>query len=79
MTVETIREIEQKPVRYLIFPEYGVLRLGTDFDQTMGSYLTAHDRRAKVLAPNYVGLGEWNAYVWERIPEGESQLLASKP
>src|SRR6266576_3859269 len=43
MTEETIREIAEKRVRYLVwsnvlFPEYGVLRFGTDFDQTMGSY-----------------------------------------
>lgn len=84
MTEETIREIEQKPVRYLIwsnrlFPEYGVPRFGTDFDQTIGGYFTSHYRRAEVLAPNYVRLGEWNAYVWERIPESKSQSPAAKP
>jgi hypothetical protein len=84
MTEETVRQIEQKPVRYLIwsnrlFPEYGVLRFGTDFDQMMGGYLASHYRRAEVLAPNYVRLGEWNAYVWERIPESESQSPSSKP
>jgi hypothetical protein len=84
MTEETVREIEQKPVRYLIwsnrlFPEYGVLRFGTDFDQTMGAYLTSHYRRKEVLTPNYVRLGEWNAYVWERIPEAESPSRSVKP
>jgi hypothetical protein len=84
MTEETIRQIEQKPVRYLIwstrlFPEYGVLRFGTDFDQTMGRYLTTHYRRTEHLAPNSVRLGEWNAYVWERVPEAEYQLRAVKP
>ena len=84
MTEETVLQIEQKPVRYLIwstrlFPEYGVLRFGTDFDQTMGSYLTSHYRRTTPLAPNSVRLGEWNAYLWERIPEAESQSRAEKP
>lgn len=84
MTEETIREIEQKPVRYLIwsnrlFPEYGVLRFGTDFDQTIGGYFTSHYRMAKVLAPDYVQLGQWNAYVWERIPEEKSQGLRRSP
>ena len=37
MTEETIREIDEKRVRYLVwsnrlFPEYGVLRFGTDFE-----------------------------------------------
>jgi hypothetical protein len=84
MTEETISQIEQKPVRYLIwstrlFPEYGVLRFGTDFDQTMGRYLTSHYRRTEHLAPNSVRLGEWNAHVWERIPEAESPSRAVKP
>lgn len=84
MTDETIREMEQKPVRYLIwsnrlFPEYGVLRFGTDFDQTMGSYLTTHYRRAEVLAPDFVQLGQWNAYVWERIPEKISPVPVKSP
>jgi hypothetical protein len=84
MTEETVRQIEQKPVRYLIwstrlFPEYGVLRFGTDFDQTMGNYLTSHYRRTAPLAPNSVRLGEWNAYLWERIPEAVSPPRAEKP
>lgn len=83
MTEETIREIAEKRVRYLVwsnglFPEYGVLRFGTDFDQTMGSYLTSHYRRTVVLSPNYVRLGEGNAYIWERIPESESQSPGSR-
>ena len=78
MTDETIRELERKPVRYLIwsnrlFPEYGVLRFGTDFDQTLGEYLFSHYRRVGPLSPAPVSLGDWNAYVWERIPEGVPQ------
>jgi hypothetical protein len=74
MTDETIQQIERNHVRYLIwsnrvFPEYGVLRFGTDFDQTIGSYLTSHYRRIGPLRPNPVALGEWNAYVWERKAE----------
>ena len=71
MTGEVIKDLERNNVRYLIwsnrlYPEYGVLRFGVDFDQEMGDYLTSHYRRREVLAPNYVRLGEWNAYVWER-------------
>jgi len=83
MTEETIRQIEEKRVQYLIwsnriFPEYGVPRFGTDFDQTLGKYLTTHYRRAGPLVPGYVKLGEWDAYVWERIPK-EAPMPASKP
>ena len=71
MVDETIQQIERNHVRYLIwsnriFPEYGVPRFGTDFDQAMGSYLTSHYRRIRPLSTNPVVLGEWNAYVWER-------------
>jgi hypothetical protein len=74
MTGEVIKDLERNNVRYLIwsnriYPEYGVPRFGVDFDQTMGAYLTSHYRRVQVLAPNYVRLGEWNAYVWERNGE----------
>jgi hypothetical protein len=71
MTDETIQQIERNHVRYLIwsnriFPEYGVPRIGTDFDQAMGSYLTSHYRRVRPVSPKPVVLGEWNAYIWER-------------
>jgi hypothetical protein len=74
MADETIQQIERNHVRYLIwsnrlFPEYGVLRFGTDFDQTLGAYLFAHYRRVGPVTPAPVRLGEWNAYIWERIPE----------
>jgi hypothetical protein len=74
MIGEVIKDLERNNVRYLIwsnriYPEYGVLRFGVDFDQTMGAYFTSHYRRAEVLAPNSVRLGEWNAYVWERNEE----------
>jgi hypothetical protein len=78
MTDETIQQIERNHVRYLIwsnrlFPEYGVLRFGIDFDQTLGAYLFAHYRRVGPLTPAPVRLGEWNAFVWERIPEASAK------
>src|SRR6266513_816271 len=47
MTGEVIKDLEQNNVRYLIwsnrlYPEYGALRFGVDFDQEMGVYLTSH-------------------------------------
>jgi hypothetical protein len=78
MTDETIQQFKRNHVRYLIwsnrlFPEYGALRFGTDFDQTLGAYLFAHYRRVGPLTPAPVRLGEWNAFVWERIPEASAK------
>ncbi|PYU62164.1 MAG: hypothetical protein DMG55_04890 [Acidobacteria bacterium] len=74
MTKELIHEVEAKNVRYLIwsnriFWEYGVPRFGVDFDKTFGDYLISHYRRVGRVSPAPVRLGEWNAYIWERIPE----------
>jgi len=76
MTDELLQEIEHGNVRYLlwsnrIFPEGGGLRLGVDFDQTMGNYLFSHYRRVGPLTPSRVSFGEWTAFVWERKPENE--------
>jgi len=86
MTEETIQQIERNNVRYLIwsnrlFPEYGVLRFGTDFDQTLGAYLFAHYHRVGPLSAAPARLGEWNAYIWERIPQSNSRKAesSSKP
>jgi hypothetical protein len=70
MTDEVIEGIERKHIRYLIwsnrlFPEYGVLRFGTDFDQTLGRYLMTHYHRVGPLLPEPVALGDWNAQIWE--------------
>ncbi len=78
MADETIQQIERNQVRHLIwsnrlFPEYGVLRFGTDFDQELGAYLLAHYRRAGPVTSAPVRFGEWNAYIWERIPEANAR------
>lgn len=78
MTNETIQQIERNHVRYLIwsnrlFPEYHVLRFGTDFDQALGAYLFAHYRKVGPLSPAPVRLGEWTAFIWERIPEAPAK------
>jgi hypothetical protein len=74
MTDDVIGQIERKQIRYLIwsnriFPEYGVLRFGTDFDQTLGNYLRAHYHRARPLLPQPVSLGDWTAEIWQRNAE----------
>jgi hypothetical protein len=78
MTDEMIEQIEKKPVRYLIwsnrtYPEYKVLRFGVDFDQTLGHYLLSHYHRVRLLLPDPVPFGEWNAYVWERNSDAKPQ------
>jgi len=78
MTNETIQEIEQKQVKYLlwsnrIFPEYGVPIFGRDFDREVGEYLTSHYRRVGPVGPITDPPWEWNAVVWERKPDARSQ------
>jgi hypothetical protein len=70
MTDEMIREIDQKPVSYLIwsnrtFYEYGVPVFGTDFDQEIGDYLKSHFHRVARLTPGG-NSGGWSADLWER-------------
>ena len=77
MTDDVIRQIESKNVRYLLwsnrsFPDYGVPRFGTDFDQTLGSYLTSHYRRVGLLAPNSDLDWQLQFTLWERKAEPEN-------
>jgi hypothetical protein len=74
MTMDTLREIERKHVRYLLwsnrrFDEYGVSVFGRDFDQDLGAYFTSHYRRVGPVAPNH----RWRADVWERRPDAPFQ------
>jgi len=76
MTAETIQQIEQKPVRYLVwsnrvFPEYGAPVFGTDFDQSLGDYLKAHYRAVRPLITSTDSTLHWTAYIWIRSPETE--------
>jgi hypothetical protein len=78
MTDDMIREIDQKPVSYLIwsnrtFPEYEVPVFGKDFDQEVGDYLKSRYRPVGPLIPNADPDSGWTAVVWERKPEGELQ------
>jgi hypothetical protein len=71
MTDDMIREIDQKPVRYLLwsnrtFPEYGVPVFGKDFDREVGEYLKSRYRPIGSLIPNAGNSWEWTAVVWER-------------
>jgi hypothetical protein len=75
MTEETIRQIEEKPVGYLLwsnrtYPDYGAPVFGKDFDQAIGDDLKAHYRRAGLLVPDsYL---DWQVIftAWERKPAG---------
>jgi len=80
MTDDTIREIEKKPVRYLLwsnrtFMEFGVPIFGKDFDQQLGDYLRTHYRPVRRLVPITGSMWGWTAFIWERKPE--SELLPS--
>jgi len=70
MTEKMIREIDQKPVRYLlwsnrIFPEFGTPVFGKDFNQDIGDYFAANYHRVGPLLP-ISDYRYWNAVVWER-------------
>jgi hypothetical protein len=74
MVDDTIQEIDQKRVQYLlwsnrVFPEFGVPVFGKDFDRRLGDYLKSHYRRVGRLAPDTGAYWEWTAFVWERKPE----------
>jgi hypothetical protein len=76
MTDEMIREIDRKPVRYVLwsnrtFSEFGVPVFGKDFDREIGDYLKSHYRRVGSLIPNKGSYVEWTAVVWERKQEAE--------
>ena len=84
MTDEVIREIERKPVQYLLwsnrtFPDYGVPRFGTDFDRTLGDYLTSHYRRVGPLVPGSDLDWQVNFTLWERIPESARRSWKPSP
>jgi hypothetical protein len=73
MTEATIREIDQKPVRYLLwsnrtFAEYGVPIFGRDFNQELGAYLKSHYQFVGPLTPP-TSMWNWSATVWERKQE----------
>ena len=72
MTEDTIREIDRKAVRYVLwsnrrFPDYGVPEFGVDFDQTLGNYLTSHYRRVGPLVPDGSAVDWLTRFtLWER-------------
>jgi hypothetical protein len=70
MTDDTIREIERKHVRYLLwsnrtFEDFGTPIFGTDFDREIGDYFRSRYRRLGPLTAAH----EWRADVWERRPD----------
>jgi hypothetical protein len=74
MADELIREIDTQRIPYLIwsnriFPEYGVPVFGVNFDRPLGTYLKSHYRRVELVTDSPITLGEWNAYIWERVPD----------
>jgi len=77
MTRDVIREIERKPVSYLLwsnrsFSEYGATTFGTDFDQELGNYLTSHYRPVGPLVPDSDLDWQLRFTLWERKPAPHS-------
>jgi hypothetical protein len=74
MTDETIQQIAEQPVRYLIwsnrtYPDYGAPVFGKDYDQVLGNYLTSHYHRVGLLAPDSYLDWETIFTLWERKPD----------
>ena len=70
MTEETLQEIRQKQVRYVIwsnrmFPEYGTAEFGVDFNQPIGQYLKSAYRPLQTIGEDG-GTDTWSAVIWER-------------
>jgi hypothetical protein len=81
MTEETIRQIREQPVEYLIwsnrtYPDYGAPVFGKDFDQTIGDYLTSHYQRIGPLVPGS-SLGWQTSFtLWRRKTD---ETVGAKP
>jgi hypothetical protein len=80
MTEDTIREIDKKPVRYLLwsnrtFSEFGVPFFGKDFDREVGDYLKSHYRKVGPIIPFTGSFWDWTAVVWERKSDEEIKQL----
>jgi hypothetical protein len=78
MTRDTIQEIDDKRVDYLLwsnraFPEFGVPNFGEDFDREVGEYLKSHYRPIGPLLPDRDNGKKWTAVIWERKSESESR------
>jgi len=70
MVNDTIQEIEQKPVRYLLwsnrtYPDFETPEFGVDFDVPLGDYLRANYRAVGPLVSK-TAPGKWRATIWER-------------
>lgn len=73
VTEETIREIEQGNVKYLLwsnrnYSDYGVPRFAEDYAPELGNYLKAHYRNKGPLVPNSDLDWETRFDLWQRIP-----------
>jgi len=75
MTDKLLRELAANPPRYLLwsnrlFPEYGAMQFGKDFDRPLGDFLKAHYHRIGLLPPHSGSYMDWHASLWERNPDG---------
>lgn len=71
MTEEVVAGIDRQRVRYLLwsnrtFPDYGAPIFGSDYDRTLGSYLTSHYHRVGPLVPHSDLSWQTAFTLWER-------------
>jgi hypothetical protein len=71
MVDDTIREIERKPVRYLLwsnrkYPDFQTPVFGVDFDIPLGDYFRANYHPVGPLMPEPAAGTKWRATIWER-------------
>jgi len=71
MVDDTIREIERKPVRYLLwsnrtYPDFQTPVFGVDFDVPLGDYFRANYYPVGPLMPKTAAGPKWQATIWER-------------
>jgi hypothetical protein len=71
MTEKTLREIDRKPVQYVLwsnrsFRESGGPVFGIDFNHEIGDYIRANFHPIGPIAPPSDADGAWMATVWER-------------
>jgi hypothetical protein len=78
MTADVLNQIEEKPVRFLIwssrtYSEYGAPVFGKDFNQDLGEYLASRYHPVGAFVPHSDPRSQANFTLWERNSESAAQ------
>ena len=78
MVDDTIREIERRPVRYLLwsnrtYPDFETPVFGVDFDIPLGDYFRANYHAMRPLMSGRAAGNRWRATIWERNAPGTAK------